>query len=87
MKERLKIYLAMDDWFHDTNPKEEVRNARKFIGHTIDMVKKLFPRAGNGWNLSKTHGLTKMQYYMCLFGSAINFYGGPGECNYKCCGT
>ncbi|KAL7524229.1 hypothetical protein ACHAXR_000481, partial [Thalassiosira sp. AJA248-18] len=24
-----------------------------------------------------------MQYYMCLFGSAINFFGGPGECNHK----
>jgi hypothetical protein len=25
------------------------------------------------------HGITKMQEYMMLFGSGINFYGGPGE--------
>ncbi len=25
------------------------------------------------------HGITKMQEYMKLFGSGINFYGGPGE--------
>jgi hypothetical protein len=25
------------------------------------------------------HGITKMQEYMTLFGSGINFYGGPGE--------
>ena len=83
MKECLKLYLAMDEWFHDTNSKEEVRNARILIGHTIDMVKKLFPRGGNRWNFPKTYGLTKMQYCMCLFSSAINFYGSPGECNHK----
>jgi hypothetical protein len=25
------------------------------------------------------HGITKMQKYTMLFGSGINFYGGPGE--------
>ncbi len=25
------------------------------------------------------HGITKVQEYMKLFGSGINFYGGPGE--------
>ena len=50
MKECLKLYLAMDEWFHDTNPKEEVRNAREMIGHTIDAVKIPPPRDGNGWN-------------------------------------
>ena len=33
--------------------------------------------------MQKTHGLTKMQYYMCLFGSGYNFVGGPGEANHK----
>lgn len=47
-------------------------------------MQEVFPREeGQGWALPKTHGLTKMQTYMCLFGSGINFYGGPGECNHK----
>ncbi len=29
------------------------------------------------------HGITKMQEYMTLFGSGINFYGGPGESAHK----
>ncbi len=29
------------------------------------------------------HGITKMQQYMKLFGSGINFYGGPGESAHK----
>jgi hypothetical protein len=29
------------------------------------------------------HGITKMQEYMMLFGSGINFYGGPGESAHK----
>ncbi len=29
------------------------------------------------------HRMTKMQEYMKLFGSGINFYGGPGESAHK----
>jgi hypothetical protein len=29
------------------------------------------------------HGITKMQEYMRLFGSGINFYGGSGESTHK----
>ena len=29
------------------------------------------------------HGATKMQHYMKKFGSAMNFYGGPGEASHK----
>jgi hypothetical protein len=29
------------------------------------------------------HAITKMQEYMMLFGSGINFYGGPGESAHK----
>jgi hypothetical protein len=29
------------------------------------------------------HGITKMQEYITLFGSGINFYGGPGESAHK----
>ena len=37
----------------------------------------------NGYNLPKMHGITKMQEYMKLIGSGINFYGGPGELAHK----
>ncbi len=29
------------------------------------------------------HGMTKMQFYIQLFGSGMNFYGGPGEATHK----
>jgi hypothetical protein len=29
------------------------------------------------------HGITKIQEYMTLFGSGINFYDGPGESAHK----
>ena len=81
----LQMYLAMGEWFHDSRPKEEVQNARNAIGAVIQSLKQFFPRRrdSHGYNIPKLHGLTKVQYYMCLFGSAINFYGGPGEASHK----
>ena len=80
----LKMYLAMEEWFHETNPKDEVKAARTLISQVLEMVKNVFQREqGHGWKLQKMHGLTKMQYYMTLFGSGINFFGGPGESNHK----
>ena len=29
------------------------------------------------------HALTKIVDYMCEFGSAMNFYSGPGEASHK----
>jgi hypothetical protein len=82
--ECLKMYLAMEEWMHATNLVEEVRNARGLISKVLDMVKDVFPREqGQGWKLPKMHGLTKMQSYICLFGSGINFFGGPGESYHK----
>jgi hypothetical protein len=45
----------------------------------------LFPRdgIGNGYNLPKMHGMTKFQFYMKRYGSAMNFYGGTGESAHK----
>jgi hypothetical protein len=40
-------------------------------------------KKGQGWAVSKFHGVTKFVNYMKLFGNAINFYGGIGECNHK----
>ena len=83
--EFLKLYLGMEEWFHDANDKDEVRQARDQIAKVLRMLHQLFPRPTktNGYNIPKMHGMTKMQDYMRLFGSGINFYGGPGESAHK----
>ena len=74
----------MESWFNDSNPMSEVRSARHLIAKTITQVQTVFNRSkGKGWNHQKVHGLTKMQYYMCFFGSGYNFFGGPGEASHK----
>ncbi len=81
----MKNYLAMEEWFHDNNDKDEVRSARNNIALVLQSVQRFFPRSEktNGYNIPKMHGVTKMQEYMKLFGSAMNFYGGPGEAAHK----
>jgi hypothetical protein len=83
--EFLKLYLAMEEWFHDANDKEEVKSARNKIAKVLQSLQQFFPRKNNtnGYNLPKMHGMTKMQTYITLFGSGINFYGGPGESAHK----
>jgi hypothetical protein len=83
--EFLKLYLGMEEWFHDANEKEEVRHSRDQIANVLRMLQRLFPRPTktNGYNIPKMHGMTKMQEYIKLFGSGINFYGGPGESAHK----
>ena len=64
----VQLYLSMEEWFHDSRPKEEVRNSRVAICVVIEMMQELFPRTdGHGYNLPKMHGMTKMQEYICLF--------------------
>ena len=42
----------------------------------LKLMKLVFPRnKGQGYHLPKHHRMTKMQHYICLFGSAINFFG------------
>ncbi len=81
----LKLYLSMEEWFHNLNDQEEVNNARPLIGEVLKMVKSLFPREekSNGYCIPKMHGMTKFQPYMKRYGSATNFYGGPGEAAHK----
>jgi hypothetical protein len=69
--EFLKLYLGMEEWFHDANNKDEVRQARDQIANVLCMLQQLFPRPTktNGYNIPKMHGMTKMQDYMILFGS------------------
>jgi hypothetical protein len=83
--EFLKLYLSMEEWFHDANSKKEVNSSREEISKVLRSLQQLFPRMNNtnGYNLPKMHGMTKMQEYMKLFGSGINFYGGPGESAHK----
>jgi hypothetical protein len=75
----------MGEWFHDSKNKLEVINAQPQIAKVLWSLQQFFPRNinTNGYNLPKMHGITKMQEYMTLFGSGINFYGGPEESAHK----
>ena len=80
----LKLYLSMEEWFHDNNPVEEVDASRVLIAEVLGLIQKVYIRNdGQKWNIPKMHGLTKMQHYITLFGSGINFFGGPGESFHK----
>ncbi len=75
----------MEEWFHDSNNKVEVINARPLIAKVLRSLQHFFPRNTNtnGYNLPKMHRITKVQEYMKLFGSGINFCGGPEESAHK----
>ncbi len=75
----------MEEWFHDYNDKEEVQSLRNEIAKVLKMMQRFFPRGdrSNGYCIPKMHGITKMQEYIKLFGSGMNFYGGPGEAAHK----
>ncbi len=78
-------YLAMEEWFHDSNDKDEVHNFRDEIAKVLTSLQNIFPRSDctNGYSIPKMHGMTKMQSYLKLFGSGMNFYGGPGEAAHR----
>ena len=82
----VKLYLSMEQWFHGSNPKEEVNNARPLIiAKVLQLLQELFPTdgTGNGYNILKMHAMTKFKIYMEWYGSAFNFYGGTGESAHK----
>ena len=86
----IKLYLSFKEWIHSTNPKVEVESSRTVISQLVKLIQNSFPRTdnngseiGQGWKFPKMHALTKFVDYMILFGSAINFFGGIGECNHK----
>lgn len=83
--EFLKLYLSMEEWFHDCNRKDEVANSRKMIGKVLRMLQDLFPRGDgtNGYCIPKMHAMTKFMFYIQRYGSAMNFFGGPGESAHK----
>ena len=81
----LKLHLSIEKCFHDSNNKVVVDNAKPLIGEVLQTLQALFPREDktNGYCIPKMHGMTKFQPYMKRYGSAVNFYGGPGEAAHK----
>lgn len=76
----LIMFLTSLQWFHTSNPKEEVINAREFIRSIIRDVITCFPRTiGNGWKIPKVHSYIQMVEFLKMFGNGLNFYGGFGE--------
>jgi hypothetical protein len=81
----------MEEWFHKNDLKDEVNSAnRSLVAETLELLHTCFLRwdkdgnkEGQGWAMSKFHGVPKFVLYIKLFGNAINFYGGIGECNHK----
>ena len=41
-QEFIKLYLAMEEWFHEVNDKDEVRNSRDMIAEVLDLLKYVF---------------------------------------------
>ena len=80
MQQSLKMYLAMEEWFHSNNSIIEVRSARPLIVDVINLIQEVFPRTtGDGWNIQKMHGWAKMQVYICRYGNGINFFLDPAN--------
>ena len=80
----VKLYLSLEEWIHDENLIKEVDESQSVISMILKELKVVFPRSGgNGYKIPKFHGMMKMQYYIKLFGSGMNFYGGPGESHHK----
>jgi hypothetical protein len=55
----------MEEWFHDSNNKDEVDSFRGEISKVLTSLQKFFPRSEhtNGYRLPKMHGMTKMLSY------------------------
>jgi hypothetical protein len=64
---------------------DEVNVSRGEISKVLSALQKFFPRSDhtNGYSIAKMHGMTKMQLYIKLLGSGMNFDGSPGEAAHK----
>jgi hypothetical protein len=40
----LKLYIAMEEWFHENNPIQEVKLAHRLVGETLELIHHAFPR-------------------------------------------
>ncbi len=65
----------MVEWFHDSNNKLEVINARPQIAKVLQLLQHFFLRNTNtnGYNLPKMHGISKMQEYMSYLEVELTF--------------
>ena len=82
--ECIKLYLAMEEWFHTNNSITEVDNSTEMVEFVMERITTSFPRTvGKGYDVEKFHGLAKMRVYIQLYGCGINFFGGPGETSHK----
>jgi hypothetical protein len=81
----LKLYLAIEEWFHDCNGKDEVNNARPLIVHVLKLVQELIQReeGTHGYCIPKMHGMSIFQSYIKRYDSAMNYFGGPGKAAHK----
>ncbi len=72
----LKLYLSMEEWFHEPNLKEEVMASRPLVAQTIQLMMSIFPRVAKcGWKLPNFHGLTKFVMFTERFCFASTFFG------------
>ena len=63
---------------------EKGEECRQVGRHVLRKVQTIFGQSdGHRWNIPKMHGMMKMAEFIKLFGSGINFYGGPGESHHK----
>ncbi len=69
----LKLYLSMEELFHDSNNKVEIDNAKPPIGELLQTLQALFPREDktNSYCIPKMHGMTKFQPCMKRYGSLV----------------
>ncbi len=72
--------ISMKEWFHKNNMKDAVNSANSLVAETLELLHTCFPwwdkdgnKDGQGWAVSKLHGVAKFVLYMKLFGNAINF--------------
>jgi hypothetical protein len=56
----VKLYLLMEEWFHNSNDQVEVDNAKPLIGEVPQTLQALFPREDktNGYCIPNMHRMT-----------------------------
>ncbi len=71
----------MKEWFHENNMKNEVNSATSLVAETLELLHTCFPQwdkdgngEGQGWAVSKFHGVTKFVLYIKPLGNAIIFF-------------
>jgi len=61
--EFLKLYLSMEEWFHDARPKEEVCRSGEAVVMVMEDIQRYFPRSkdSHGYKIPKMHGLSTIR--------------------------